>query len=276
MKCPSARLGRCALTALASLAGLALPQSADAWPTPINEAIARDARRLLPRGLSMALARREEQVRSEMGRLPESLTRSLATDLLSGHLTPETAAAAQVPMDEALKLFKTRHVSDGLVRLGGLARVPIDLSDAGLASDESLPPRVREEYYLFVQANLSKIPVVLSDPHALELARADLPAYWQRLLDQSRAETGIIRAEMLRDGAAVDHRTIDYRSPVFVVAALSYSRAVTAVAGTWLAVWREAHGDLSARPRPKEVVPGAPTAQPAGPAVAPRSHSEVR
>jgi hypothetical protein len=276
MKHASGELGRCALTTLASLLLLALPQAAAAWPASINEAIARDARRLLPRGLAAALACREEQVRAEMGRLPESLMRPLAADLLSGHLAPETVAAAQLPIDEALKLFRTRHVGDGLVRLGSLARVPIDLSDAGLTSEENLPPRVRDEYYLFVQANLSKVPVVLADPRALDLVRADLPPYWQRLLDESRAEAIIVRSEMLRDGRVVDHRAIDYRSPVFAVAALSYSRAVTAVAGTWLAVWREAHGDLSARPRPIEVIPGAPPAQPSSPSSARRPGSEVR
>jgi hypothetical protein len=276
MRCASARFTRGALTALASLCCLALPQAARAWPTPINEAIARDARRLLPRGLAAALAHREEQVRSEMGRLPEGVSRGLAADLLTGHLAPETLAATEPLIDEVLKLFKTRQVGDGLVRLGGLARVPIDLSDAGSASDESLPPRVREEYYLFVQANLDKVPVVLSDPHALDLARTDLPAYWQRLLDDSHREAAVIRSEMLRDGRVVDHRAIDYRSPVFAVAALSYSRAVTAVAGTWLAVWREAHGDLSARPRPTEITPRAPMAPPSGPSLAPRSNSEVR
>jgi hypothetical protein len=43
----------------------------------------------------------------------------------------------------------------------------------------------------------------------------------------------------------VDHRTIDYRSPVFGVASLSYSRAVTAIAATWLALWRDSRGDLT-------------------------------
>ena len=278
MRYASRKLARGALTAFVGLTLLALPQTVSAWPARVSESIARDARRLLPHALAAALARRDDEVRSEMGRLPEDLTRSLAADLLSGRLTPETLAAAQSPIDAALALFKTRHVGEGLVRLGGLARVPIDLCDASLASEERLPARVREEYYLFVQENLGKMPVVLSDPHALELTRGDLPGYWQRLLDDSRADTAVIRAEMLRGAQVVDHRAIDYRSPVFAVASLSYSRAVTAVAGTWLAVWREAHGDLSQRPRPIEVIPSAPvTAQPAGRGlVAPRPNSEVR
>jgi hypothetical protein len=265
------------VTALVVLASLVAPNAVGAWPAPVSQVIARDARRLLPRGLAAAMARREEQVRSEMGQLPEALTRAIAIDLVSGRIEAETIALAQQPMAEALTLFKKRHVGEGLVRMGGLARVPIDLSDPALAGEEALPARVREEYYLFVQANLSKMPLVLTDSRALELVRGDLGGYWQRLLDESRAGTAILRAEMLRDGRVVDHRTIDYRSPVFAVASLAYSRAVTAAAGTWLAVWREARGDLTLRPRLIEVIPGAPpAARPMGPAAAPRPNSEVK
>jgi hypothetical protein len=62
----------------------------------------------------------------------------------------------------------------------------------------------------------------------------------------------------------VDHRTLDYRSPVFGVGSLAYSRAVTAIAATWLAVWREAQGDLTRMPAPREVRPVEPAA-PDGP-----------
>jgi hypothetical protein len=122
----------------------------------------------------------------------------------------------------------------------------------------TLPGRARDEYYLFVQAALDKIPVVVSDPKALELTRAELPAFWQQLLDESRRQTALLRAEMVRDGRVVSYRTIDYRSPVFGVASLSYSRAVTGVAATWLALWREVQGDLTRRPKPVEIKPQAP------------------
>jgi hypothetical protein len=65
----------------------------------------------------------------------------------------------------------------------------------------------------------------------------------------------VIGAELFTNGRVVDHRRIDYRSPVFGVASLSYSRAVTAIAATWLAVWREARGDLTRTPRALEIHP---------------------
>ena len=51
------------------------------------------------------------------------------------------------------------------------------------------------------------------------------------------------------NGRVVDHRRLDYRSPAWAVSSLAYSRAVTAVAASWLAVWREAHGDTTHTPR---------------------------
>ena len=42
---------------------------------------------------------------------------------------------------------------------------------------------------------------------------------------------------------------------MFGVASLSYSRAVTAIAATWLAVWRDVRGDVTRTPRPETVAP---------------------
>src|SRR6185369_9704289 len=127
------------------------------------------------------------------------------------------------------------------------------------------PPGVVQEYYAFVTASLDKIPVVLDDPAALKLKRSALPAYWQKLIARSRSQSDVIRTELFQNGRVVDHRTIDYRSPVFGVASLSYSRAVTAIAATWLALWREANGDLTRIPATREVRPQEPPAASATP-----------
>jgi hypothetical protein len=58
--------------------------------------------------------------------------------------------------------------------------------------------------------------------------------------------------EMFRNGRVVDHRTIDFRSPVFGVASLAYSRAVTSIAATWLTLWRSVGGDVTLMPVPGE------------------------
>jgi hypothetical protein len=111
------------------------------------------------------------------------------------------------------------------------------------------------EYYAFVAANLDKIPVVLDDARALKLGRDELPAYWQSLLTRSREHSPVLRTELFVNGRVVRHQTIDYRSPVFGVGSLAYSRAVTAVAATWLAGWRSVRGDLGNTRTPKLVAP---------------------
>jgi len=245
---------------------------ARAWTTTLMESLARDARRLLPRSLAQLLAEREKQVLEECWRFPPTLGQALGADLAAGRLQAETVDAAGARAAEVADLFRKRRVSEGVVRLGALLRIPADLSDPVLsAGAEGYPAGVTREYYAFVEGSLDKIPVVLDDELALKLDRKRLPEYWQRLLDRSRGDSPVIRTELFRNGRVVDHRTIDYRSPVFGVASLSYSRAVTAIAATWLAVWREVRGDLTRMPVPKEVRPeeDRPSPRPSGAAPSP-------
>jgi hypothetical protein len=214
--------------------------SAGAWPFSLMEALGRDARRVVPRSLGRLLASREALIGEELKRFPPALSQALAVDFQTGHLQPETLAALEAELQAVVELLRTQRLGEGLVRLGALLRIP-----AGVV----------REYYDFTQGSLGLIPVVLEDPPALKLDHRDLAAYWQGLLDRSRVQSPVIRTELFRNGRLVDHRTVDYRSPVFGVASISYSRAVTGIAATWLVVWREAHGDLTRMPPPREVRP---------------------
>ena len=219
------------------------------------ESLARDARRLVPRSLGQLLAQKEREILAEAHR-PSAGVQSLWTDLAAGRLRPATLAALDAQAAEALALLREQRVSEGIVKLGALYRIPADLSDPVLGvGPEGYPSGVAREYYAFVSASLEKIPVVLEDDRALELPAARLPGYWQRVLDRSRVDSPVIRTELFRKGRVVDHRTLDYRNPVFGVGSLAYSRAVTAIAATWLALWREAQGDLTRMAVPRQVQP---------------------
>jgi hypothetical protein len=259
---------------LAATLALGVGEAA-AWPATLMESLSRDARRLLPASLARLIAEREPQILEEVWRFPPPLSQALAADLAAGRLQPETLAALEARASEAVDLIRQKRVSDGIVRLGSLLRVPADLSDPVLsAGPDGFPPGVAREYYAFVELSRPKIPVVLDDEAALKLGRRDLAAYWQRLLSRSREQSAVIPTEMFQRGRLVSHRTLDYRSPVFGVASLSYSRAVTAIAATWLAVWRDVRGDLTRRPTPTEVRPTERPATPTMPATpAPRAPS---
>lgn len=243
--------------ALLPMALLALlPGVAGAWPAETMTALSRDARRLLPRSLARLLGEREAQIAQEVGRFPPEILRALAADIPVGRLRPGTLAALDYETGRVVELLRERRVSEGLVRLGGLLRVPADLADPILVGvPEGWPPGVPREYYALLAANLDKMPVVLDEATPLDARRAELPALWQSLLDRSRPQAPVIRAELFRQGRLVDHRRLDYRSPAWAVASISYSRAVTGIAATWLAVWREAQGDTTSMGRTREVTP---------------------
>ena len=235
---------------------LVLPGVAGAWPAETMTALSRDARRLLPRSLAKLLGEREAQIRQELRRFPPDIARAMAVDIPAGRLQPQTLAALDYETSRVVELLQEGRVSEGLVRLGGLLRVPADLADPILVGvPGGWPAGVPREYYALLDANLDKMPVVLDEATPLQVTRAELPALWQSLLERGRPQAPVIRAELFRNGRLVDHRRLDYRSPAWAVASISYSRAVTAIAATWLAVWRDARGDTTSMGRTREVAP---------------------
>lgn len=269
------RLARALRLAL-GLVALASAEAA-AWPAETMAAVTRDARRLVPRTLSQLLGAREAQIQQEMARLPPAVSQGVARDLRAGRLRPETVAAVGAEVEGAVQLLRERRVSEGLVRLGALARVTADLSDPVLAvGPEGWPPGLAREYYALFADNVARMPVVLdlsllcppgaapaggeacppgAPTSALELPRARLPRLWESLVERSREQVPTIREELVRDGRVVSHARLDFRSPAWAIASVAYSRAVTATAATWLAAWREAHGDLSRMASPRTVAP---------------------
>lgn len=249
---------------LRSLAPLLLAMSlvcqpAFAWPASLMHSLARDARRLLPGTLSRLLAEREDKIFETAARFPPKLGQALAADLSAGALRAETVTELQAHLLGFSALMRDKRVSDAIIALGATFRVPADLADPVLsAGPAGYPPGVAREYYAFVEENLRKIPVVLEDRAALQLSGAQLPQYWKGVLERSRAQSHVIREELFQRGRLVDHKSLDFRNPAFGVGSISYSRAVNAIAATWLALWRGVNGDTTHMPVPYEVRPGGP------------------
>lgn len=245
--------GRGGLQALRLVAGVAAlsvwSTSVSAWPFDLMHLLGRDARRMVPRSLARLLYEREDEILERLRRFPPELAQPLALDMNAGALRQETLDTIDAEVGVIVELLTTKRVHEGLVRMGTLLRVPADLADPALASGRrAYPPGVVREYYALIGNNLAKIPVVLEDKRALELKRADLAGYWQGLARRSHEQAPVIRAGLYKNGRLVDHRTLDFRAPVFGVGSIAYSRAVTAIAATWSAIWREAGGDSTRTP----------------------------
>jgi hypothetical protein len=236
----------------------ALQAPAYAWPPELEQSLYRDAQKLLPKSLATLLRDREPLVLAAARQTPPELT-GWASEISAGQIRPETAVAIDAQLRDAGALMQKRQMSEGLIRLGALFRIAADVSDPVMCvGSETFPPGVVTEYYSFIRKNLDKIPLVLDDPRALKLTREELPPYWQGLLARSREDAPVIRIELFQNGRLVHHDALDYRSPVFGVGSLAYSRAVNGVAATWLAGWRSVRGDMGRVREPRLIEPRDP------------------
>ena len=82
-----------------------------------------------------------------------------------------------------------------------------------------------------------------------------MPAFLDAVLARTPAQAARLREEGQEGGRVLAAREIDFRSPVFAVASTAYSRSVSAVAATWIAIWRSAGGDMQRIPSPRLVKP---------------------
>jgi hypothetical protein len=240
------------VSSLVVLSGLAGGSSAFAWSPALEQSLYRDAQKLLPRSLAILMQDRERAVLEAAQRPPLGLA-GFRDELAAGALKPETLSAFEAELKGATDMMQHKQLGAGLVRMGALLRVAADVCDPTLTQQGTLPPAVTSEYYAFLETNLDKIPVVIDDPNALQLTRPELPTYWQALLARSRGDVPVILGEMISQGRVVRHQAIDFRSPVFGVGSLAYSRAVTGIAATWLATWRGVRGDMGRIRQPRVV-----------------------
>src|SRR4029453_14193255 len=102
----------------------ALAEEAHAWPEDVMKALNRDARRLLPRSLAKLLAERETKILDELRRFPAPVSRAMAPDLQTGRLSPQTTAALDAETGQVVEMLRHQRVTEGLVRLGSLLRIP--------------------------------------------------------------------------------------------------------------------------------------------------------
>src|SRR5688500_7463605 len=114
--------------------GVLAAGEASAWPSTLMESLNRDARRLVPRTLARLMAEREKEIFEEARAFPAELAQAMAADLGTGTLRPETVAALDARAFEASALLREQKVTDGIVKLGALLRIPADLSDPVLSA----------------------------------------------------------------------------------------------------------------------------------------------
>lgn len=245
---------RTALLALA-LASLAA-RSAHAFTDEVHRDIAEQAARLAPASLRSILA-------THASSLAEGASAPLSTEPADLVLLPNGGSLDQLVARQATR------VSDALAQrapmslvareFGALSRAvalasdPLHVTPGGEKTAEWAPAFER-----FTESRRDRFRLAFGGYASADLDRDDVPAFVRTSAERAR-RTGRILDEMFvgSNGAIADATRFDDRHPVFGIAALGWSHAVTDTARIWLYVWIKAGGEASGLPFP-QALPGGP------------------
>lgn len=241
-----------------ALLALLLAPRAEAWPVDLSQRIARDALQIVPKSLAQMFLANEKEIFADARTSTMPALSLVYSDLPKGALSLPTKQALALEFAERTKALRGKDFRDAVIALGATYRLAVDLADPsvglGIGSDAKARA-IRREFYLFTSANLDKIPVVLVEPDSMRLGLDALPAFLDTVIAKTPAQAARLRAEGQEDGRVIAAAQIDLRSPVFAVSSTAYSRSVSAVAATWIAIWRSAGGDMTRQKPPRIVKP---------------------
>jgi hypothetical protein len=252
-----------------AFAALALGSSrAEAWPAELSQRIAKDALKLVPRSLAEVLLENEAEIFADARIARMSALPLVYLDLPNGRLSASTRTTLSREMTERVKALQGSDFRAAVIALGATYRLAVDLADPGVSlglGSDAKAMAIRREFYLFVDAHRDKIPLVVVNPESLRLKLDALPAFLAEVAARTPDQAALLRAEGQEGGRALPFAEIDFKSPVFAVASTAYSRSVSAVAATWIGIWRAAGGDMKRQkapqiinPRPTQFNPGKP------------------
>jgi len=229
---------------------------AEAWPADLSQRIARDALRIVPKSLAELFLANEAEIFADARTSKMPALSLVYSDLPRGRLGAATKEALALEFAERAKALRSQNFRGAVIALGATYRLAVDLADPsvglGIGSD-ARAKAIRREFYLFTTANLDKIPVVLVEPDSMRLGLDALPAYLDSVAAKTPGQAARLREEGQEDGRVIAAAEIDFRSPVFAVSSTAYSRSVSAVAATWIAIWRSAGGDMT-RQKPPQII----------------------
>lgn len=231
---------------------------AQAWPADLSQRIARDALKLVPRSLAEIVLANEVEIFAQARGAASRPLSLVYLDLPKGRLTAPTKAALAQEMAERANALHGQDFKRAVIALGASYRLAVDLADPGLGSGlgaDAKARAIRREFYLFVAANRDKIPLVVVEPDSMRMTLEAVPGFLAEVVAQTGAQAALLRAEAQDDGRVLPHTEIDFKSPVFAVASTAYSRSMSAVAATWIAIWRSAGGDMNRHKSPQIINP---------------------
>lgn len=240
---------------------LAAASGGSAWTPAVRERMAADALKVAPPTLARFVLRHFDSFKT--GLRDAAARGEITQHRQMGDET--TGAATALELTErwaAVAMEERRPISVLVYRLGVVAHYAADLNDPLLTSQSGGGAAFGPDYAGYVEENLHLYPAVFYGYPSLEQippAGENRMAVVRDGMDSAEMARGYfphLERAYSRSGGSSDG--FDVRSIPFGIASLSYSRAVTGVARSWLRVWVAARGDLSGTPH----LQGAPPVRP--------------
>ena len=233
--------GQCVGLALAFL--LLGGSPAQAWRPETRTRMVDEAVRLMPASLRLALERHREALHhGALKPMTEEDGPAHRPPWYEGTLDSQVAASAGSlvkAVDEAAPFQEVARI------FGELAHYVADAGFPPAASGKTGRARY-DDFAGFCESRMERLALVFYGHEDLDLD--GFRAFALRILNRARAEDTELARAYAAAGEPPHPVAFDDRSVPFAIASLSYSRSITDIVRAWLAVWKQAGGDMGRTP----------------------------
>lgn len=236
---------------------LAGPRESLAWSPALHHDVVDQAGRLMPASLQRILA-------ENLGRLHDGAAAPLATND-AGYLRAGLPGSRGT-LDETVQ-SQVQRVLDLLVSRAPMSTIAYELgvlshyvtlanTPAVAGSADVREADWADAFERFTESRVPRFRLVFDGYWSPSLGKDDVRGFVRECRARSGRHYDVLSMMYVKADGTIAANDFDDRSPVFGVAALSYSHAIGDTAKIWLYAWIRANGDTTGLPFPQALQVG--------------------
>jgi hypothetical protein len=220
-----------------------------AWSPESRARMTDEAVRFMPASLRLALeSHRESLLRGVLTPMVGEDGPEHSPPWSGGSLDRQIESEAAALIELLGRRSSFREISE---RFGRVAHYVLD---AGFPPAVSLdgPASHYGHFSEFCESRRERFPLVFYGHEDPDLDRGEFHAFALRTMRSAGSDNRLLASAYAMAGNPPNPAAFDDRSIPFAIGSLSYSRSINNVVRVWLAVWRQAGGDLGRTPYMKK------------------------